>query len=223
MSCKLGSTVDGLVVRAVAWKRIEPNAGEAGQAVTVSASELDQVLQELRATQDRLLEVEQSIEPLQREAWEKGFRAGQAEARQAAEKEIEQERQRFAKAIAYMVEVRAEWRRQIENDAVALAMAVARRVLNRELSVDADAVQAIVRVAIEKANGQDLRRVRVSAAQAPTVRTCLAQAAPGVELVPDQALQTGQVLFEMGQGALDASVEAQLEEIERGFADAVAR
>jgi flagellar biosynthesis/type III secretory pathway protein FliH len=47
-------------------------------------------------------------------------------------------------------------------------------------------------------------------------------AAP-VELIPDGTLQSGDVLFETAHGTLDGSIEAQLQEIERGFADRMNR
>jgi flagellar assembly protein FliH len=225
MSCKLRSADDSLAVRPVAWRLVDPRAKDASvpSEPAVSSSQLEQALQAHREVEGRLFEVEQSIEPIKREAWETGFRAGCQEVRQAADRELEEERRRFAEAVSYMAQVRVEWRREIESSAVALAMAVARRVLNRELSIDTDAVQAIVRLGLEKASDQELRRVRVSASQAQSVRACLAKEAPGVELVADPAFQPGQLQFEMMQGAMDASVEAQLEEIERGFADAVSR
>jgi flagellar assembly protein FliH len=40
-----------------------------------------------------------------------------------------------------------------------------------------------------------------------------------VELVADPSLQSGDLLFETTRGNLDASVDSQLREIERGFAD----
>jgi flagellar assembly protein FliH len=42
---------------------------------------------------------------------------------------------------------------------------------------------------------------------------------PGTEIVADTALQIGDVIIETRRGDLDASLETQLREIERGFAD----
>jgi flagellar assembly protein FliH len=181
---------------------------------------LERALEECGAAKERALELERSIEPLKREAWDQGFRAAHAAAQETAQRETDAERRRCAEAIAYMAQLRSEWRREIESGAVALALAVARRIIGRELSIDSGAVQAIVRIAMEKAQGQELQRVRVCPAAAQSVRACLAAEAPGVELVPDPELRSGDVRFELAQGALDASVDAQLEEIERGFADA---
>jgi flagellar biosynthesis/type III secretory pathway protein FliH len=42
-------------------------------------------------------------------------------------------------------------------------------------------------------------------------------------VVPDAARELGCVLFETERGSLDASVDAQIEEIERGLADRLGR
>jgi flagellar assembly protein FliH len=181
---------------------------------------LERALEECGAAKERALELERSIESLKREAWDQGFRAAHDEAQETARREIDAERQRCAEAIAYMAQLRSEWRLEIESGTVALALAVARRVIGRELSIDAGAVQAIVRIAMDKVQGQEVHRVRVCPAAAQGVRAYLAAEAPGVELIPDPELRSGDVRFELAQGVLDASVNAQLEEIERGFADA---
>jgi flagellar assembly protein FliH len=218
MSCRVGGAADHAAARAVAWRRAEEGPG--GEAAgPASPAELEMAREESRALAERLEQLEQSLGPLRKQAWDEGFRAGRAEAHSALQQELDAERACFAQAVAYMLELRTAWRKEIENDAVALAMAVARRILNREIAVDVDAVQAIVRVALEKTGARELRRVRVAPGQAESVRGCLAVEAPGVELVADPALAAGDVRLEMAQGALDASVTTQLEEIERGLAD----
>jgi flagellar assembly protein FliH len=74
---------------------------------------------------------------------------------------------------------------------------------------------------MEKLESRELCRVRVHPDQELTIRGMLARfgGLSKVELVGDPALQVGDVLFETPHGTLDASIEAQLQEIDRGFAD----
>jgi flagellar biosynthesis/type III secretory pathway protein FliH len=53
------------------------------------------------------------------------------------------------------------------------------------------------------------------------VSSCLQQTLTGgqVEVLPDAAREPGSVIFETSRGNLDASVDTQLQEIERGLAD----
>src|SRR5206468_3414461 len=99
--------------------------------------------------------------------------------------------------------------------------AIARRVLRRELAIDPEALHGLVLGALEKLQGQELTRARVHPAHAALVSACLARAggASPVEVLPDPAREPGSVIFETQRGNLDASIESQLQEIERGLAD----
>ena len=46
---------------------------------------------------------------------------------------------------------------------------------------------------------------------------------PGLEISADSELPPGSAIFETSRGELDASVDTQLAEIDRGFADIVKR
>jgi flagellar biosynthesis/type III secretory pathway protein FliH len=70
-----------------------------------------------------------------------------------------------------------------------------------------------------------LCRVRVHPDQEQPIRKSLERFANSqkVELITDSSLQCGDVLFETAHGNLDASIESQLSEIERGLADRLRR
>ena len=82
-----------------------------------------------------------------------------------------------------------------------------------------------IKVAIEKLQSRDLCRVRVHPDQAPAIRASFERFSNShkVELVADPSLQIGDVMFETATGTLDASIESQLQEIDRGFADRLER
>jgi flagellar assembly protein FliH len=67
--------------------------------------------------------------------------------------------------------------------------------------------------------------VKVHPSHAAVVTACLGQIATGskVEIVPDPSREPGAIIFETARGNLDASVESQLQEIERGLADRLKR
>jgi flagellar biosynthesis/type III secretory pathway protein FliH len=100
-------------------------------------------------------------------------------------------------------------------------MEIARRVLHRELSVDPNALEALTKAALQKLQSQEIRRVRVHPDQEKLVRASLQQTGRGqaIEVISDPSQPPGGILFDIGRGTLDASVGAQLDEIERGLAD----
>ena len=94
-------------------------------------------------------------------------------------------------------------------------------MLRRELAIDPEALHGLVLGALQKLQGQELSRVRVHPSHAALVTACLQQAATGcsVEVIADPSRDLGAVIFETQRGNLDASMESQLQEIERGLAD----
>ena len=158
------------------------------------------------------------------ESYQRGFSEGRAIGRDQAAAELQPVMDRLSRSLAELASVRPRVRKTAESDLLKLAIAIARRVLHRELTLDPGSIEGLIRVALEKLESRELCRVRVHPDQEPVIRTLLARfsAAP-VELIPDGTLQCGDVLFETAHGTLDGSIEAQLQEIERGFADRLRR
>ena len=156
-----------------------------------------------------------------REAHEAGRREGEEAGRSRAAAEMQPALERIGRSIAEMGALRARLRREAEQDLIRLALAIARRILRRELVVDPDALRGLVLSALEKLQAQEISRVRVHPAQAALVTECVRQATsgPAVEMVGAPGCEPGTVVFETERGSLDASVESQLREIERGLTD----
>jgi flagellar assembly protein FliH len=156
-------------------------------------------------------------------AYRKGFEEGQAAVRGSLAAEVEAMQGKLARAIEELTGLRARSRREAEQDVVALAIAVARRILHRELTVAPEALLGLVKAALDKMESREVHRVRVARSDAEAVRQFFERmgAPQRVEVLADPALEPGSVRLESAAGTLDASVDTQLEEIERGFADLV--
>ena len=154
-------------------------------------------------------------------AFDKGFREGETAARQQAENEVRRAVEQLAVSAAEVAATRADALRRAEADVVQLSIEIARRVLHRELSVDPAALGALVRAALDKLATQRVCRVRVHADQEQLVRATLAQLGRGseIEVVSDSTQSRGAAIFETENSSLDASIDTQLREIERGLAD----
>lgn len=158
-------------------------------------------------------------------AYERGVEEGRNAGRQQAAAELAPVMERLTRSIAELSVLRTRIRSDAEADLLRLAIEVSRRVLHRELTLDPESIQGLIRVALEKLESRELRRVRVHADQEQVVRACLTRfgASASLQVQVDPSLQPGDVLFETTHGALDASIESQLREIERGFADRLQR
>jgi flagellar assembly protein FliH len=164
-------------------------------------------------------------ERMEREAYQRGLNEGRGIGREQAAAELQPVMDRLVRTLGELSSLRARIRKDAEGDLVKLSISIARRVLHRELTLDPESIQGLIRIALEKLQSRDLCRVRVHPDQAPAIRASLERFSNShkVELIPDPSLQCGDVLFETAHGLIDASIEAQLREIERGFADRLGR
>ena len=100
-------------------------------------------------------------------------------------------------------------------------MAIARRIVHRELLVSPDILESIVSVVLEKLDRQEVHRVRVHPAMAARLDQDLKNLPHqrAILVAPDATLTPGACIFETGRGNVDAGIDSQLAEIERGLAD----
>ncbi len=176
--------------------------------------------QQLARLQAKLASLKADRDRLIREAREAGRRDGEATGRRAAEAEVQPVLERLAASLKHVSEIPATLRAQAEGDLVRLAVAIAQRILQRELNVDPAVITGLVRVGLEKVRMQDVMRVRVSPEHQAAVGECLLRSgASHVEVSADPTQERGSMIFETSRGKLDVSIGTQLREIERGLTD----
>lgn len=198
-------------VRPFAWRTV----ASSGESVDRRRASNDVPSRESTA------DLDQALADCAREARQTGFREGEQAARAAAQAEVQGAIQRLVQSIAEIEDYRNRLHREAEVDAVRLSIAIARRVLRREVTVDPSAIEGLVRAALEKLQAQDSCRVRLHPDHVPALRGAVERVGMSarVEIIPDADQEAGAVVFEMARGNLDASIETQLKEIERGLAD----
>ncbi|MEZ5353655.1 MAG: FliH/SctL family protein [Bryobacteraceae bacterium] len=228
----------------VAWRRLGSSAADeeaeggderAGADLEVSPepdpysviAELEQRIQAIEA------EARAAIAEREKQAGEKGYQAGlrdgESAGRKAAAVQFSTEAAsmlaQVTQGVAQLVAFRARVRQQMEADLVRLSIAIARRIVYRELHVDPEALLGIVKAAVDKVESRQLLRLRVPAGDyallEQPLRDMLSQAR--ADVVSDPSLPRGGLILETLRGELDASVETQLGEIDRGLTDVAGR
>jgi flagellar assembly protein FliH len=204
-------------IRRIVWPRGSVPQVQAAPAPLPVSPAQDEASQ-LRA---KLNQMAAQAEKQSREAFEAGLHAGESAAKERLEAEVRATIARLAESIQELASLRAETIHSAEVDTVRLAVEIARRVLHRELTVDTSALGALIKAALEKLQAQEVYRVRVHPDQAKIVRSCLDEMgrSQAIEVVHDASQAKGGAIFEISRGALDASVETQLREIECGLTD----
>jgi len=213
MSSRIYSRDDNQPSEPLVWPQVDAGRSPDGRAKAEDnpQAQMDELMREM----------ERRVQ----EARSAGFQDGLTSAKKAAAGEIKELQVKLAEAIAGLAELRPRLRRQAEADLVKLALAIARRILHRELAVDPEAMRGLVQAALEKLKSQEISRVRIHPSQEALVRSMLQERplAGPVQVVPDAKLAQGAAVFESSRGNLDASVEAQLREIEQGLTDRLER
>jgi flagellar assembly protein FliH len=209
------------VVTPITWRAA---ASLSSPRTRTSPIELKEALSGQSASErDRDWQVER--DRIQQEAYHRGFTEGKAVGREQAAGDLQPVLDQLGRSLASLSSLRSRIRGEAESDLVKLAISIARRVLHRELTLDPESIEGLIRVALDKLQSRELCRVRVHPDQEEAIRKSLERFANSqkVELVTDSSLQCGDVLFETAHGNLDASIESQLGEIERGLADRLRR
>lgn len=169
-----------------------------------------------------IAELQNTIARTAAESRHAGFQDGEAHATSRAKATIQPLLDQMCRAIEALADFKPRLRREAESDVVKLALAIARRILHRELTIDTGAMQALVQVALEKLGRQEVYRVHVHSSQEDAVRSCLSRLTTRkIEVLGDSTREPGSLVFETNRGKLDASIETQLEEIQHGLADRV--
>ncbi len=206
-------------VEPVPWKTVahagpSRGGGPEGGANTAAHAENES----LRA---RIAQLERDGEQREQQAFAAGYRKGESAGQEQATARLDPVVEQFARTVNELSQMRRRLRRDAEQDVVKLALAIGRRIVHREMSIDREAILGVVKAALEKLEGREVDCVRVSPEDAEVVKKHLDRLGrPGrIEVVADNRLERGTALFETARGKLDASVDTQLEEIQRGLAD----
>jgi flagellar assembly protein FliH len=170
-------------------------------------------------------EPDHDIDARIRAAFQQGRREGEAASAQLALSRIEPTFESLGRVVKELTGLRRSFRAAAEQETVKLAIAIARRVLHRELSTDPEAILGVVMAAFQKLNARETHRLRLAPSDAAPVQEQRARLdlPASLEILADASLPPGSAVFETSRGELDASVDTQLSEIDRGFADIVRR
>ena len=153
------------------------------------------------------------------EAYQRGLREGDNLATQKMAEHVQSKVEQLSRSIEQLALHRGKVQREAEPELVRLSLAIARRILRRELNVDPESLLGLVKAGLERLEAADVHRMRVHPEHASILAGLLAGAARSVEIVADPGLPVGAVIFETSRGSLDVGLETQLKEIERGFVD----
>jgi flagellar assembly protein FliH len=206
--------LDAAAVQAFSWVETAP-ASPGGKATTAAAG-VGATHASPNADQAALQERRAAIE---REAFAKGFAQGERAGGEAAGKRGEVMLRRLTETLDELTSLRAQMIHQTEHQMVQLALAVARRVVQREISLDRDLLVAMARVALDRLGESAQVTVRLSPEDFDATAAARAAQWTGtnVTVVADSRVSRGGCRIESDLGVMDAGADAQIQEIARAL------
>jgi flagellar assembly protein FliH len=221
---------DAVVVERFAWSPVEtgvapPSPGSAeiwvpsdGAAHTATPAAVHRVPAPAPAEPWQPSADQQAqLAALERDAFTKGYAQGERAGTEAGAKRAEAMLRRLAQTLEELSALRDTMVRQTERELVHLAVAIARRILQREVSVDPELTAALAHIALERLGGAAPATVRLHPDDYATVTSGHAAPFGGrqVEILPDPSVARGGCVVESEFGSINASVDAQIDEIAR--------
>ena len=151
------------------------------------------------------------------EQYHRGYRDGEAVGKAA---KVDEAVEQLEEGIANLAMARSALFRASQADVLHLAVAVARRILHREIMMSPDVLGGVISVALDRIEEAGLLTLRVHPSFVDRIAQYLsARTGRKVKVVADPSLPLGGSVFETEHGDIDAGLESQLSEIERGLAD----
>lgn len=150
----------------------------------------------------------------------KGFAQGERAATAAAQEQNAALVRQLSNTLSDLMHVRADMIRHTERQMVQLALAIARRVVHREVSLDADLLLAMMHVALDRLSDAARVTIRLNPIDHQSVTAAMnggATLTSQVTLAADPRVARGGCRVESEYGDIDAGVDAQIQEIARAL------
>jgi len=167
------------------------------------------------------------------DAYEKGFENGKTESAKVLQSELEKKLNEMGGSFGLLVtefgrEVE-QYKVDLEKDVIALATAIAKRVVAREIAVDESAVLSHAQEAIRKIIGVDKIKIHVNPSDEEYIRehrnglSNYADSVKEIAIEPDSKVERGGCIIESELGNVDARISTQLQLIEESLLNLVKR
>lgn len=166
-----------------------------------------------------LAERQASLAAIERDAFMKGFAQGERAGVEAAAQRGEAMLRRLAETLDELASLRAQMIRQTERQIVQLTLAVARRIIIREVSLEPDLLIALARVALERLGENAAVTVRLHPEEFEATGAARTAQLTGasVTVVADPRISRGGCRVESDLGTMEAGIDAQIQELTRAL------
>jgi flagellar assembly protein FliH len=157
-----------------------------------------------------------------KQAYLKGLEEGKKEGCKSEKKVFESALNHFHQAISKFDTLKKQVYQTAERETVELALAIARKIVLYEVSVQKELILRVVKEAIQKVADHDKIKIRINPSDSPIIKNADPQflncdAIENITFVDDETISPGGCIIETNCGNIDARIEKQLQAIEEVF------
>src|SRR5262249_2106441 len=152
-----------------------------------------------------------------KQAFEQGYAEGERIGKQMGEAMVETICKRYETSLAELASVHKQMKQAMEEQTVLLAIEIARKITQRELTMDPDLVSALATVSLKRLASHQSISLRVSRTDFARVSIAIAQVNAAVTVKEDPTLERGDFVIDTGQTHLDGRVTSQMDMIARAL------
>jgi flagellar assembly protein FliH len=158
------------------------------------------------------------IQSIEREAFAKGYAEGERAGEHASAARIDAMIQRLVTTIDEVAALRTGMMRRAERELVRLALAMAERVVRREIDIDKELLVVMARVAVDRLGEHAVATIHMHPADCEAALSRRDPAQPGaVEIVADANVPLGGCLVRSAFGTIDTGIDSQMRELSRAL------
>ena len=151
---------------------------------------------------------------VEREAFSQGYAQGERAGAEAAAARAEAVLHRLAQTIEELGTLRTALIRKTERQVVQLALAMAKRIVHREITLDRELLTTMARVALDRLSTTSATTIRLHPEDyAATAGLRKADESGNVQVVSDSSVRRGGCLIQSDFGLIDVGVDSQIQEL----------
>ena len=158
---------------------------------------------------------------------EKGVAEGEAAGFERATQKLEPLLESLQQAVLQLGNLRQLTHQSIEQEVVELALAIARKVICREIEVDKEVVVCVAREALSRVEDPGNIKIKMNPSDLQFINETKYQLSDlignidKVTIEPGENIQSGGCVVETNLGEIDARIEKQLQAVEESFRSAL--
>jgi len=189
-----------------------------------SSSVLDpktrQLLREIEERERYVKQITDKKDGIEKEAYEEGFAQGEKAGMELGEKRFESVIKSFTEALEGVERIKEELYKKSEQEMLALVLAIARRVIQKEVSTDKEIIPGIVRSTLKYVADQEDVRVRLNPSDlefACKHKGNIIEGMKNVIFEGDEGVSRGDAVIESKRGVIDCGLERHLQKVEENL------